>query len=91
MVDIEVRSETKRVLLEMYGDDPAALIDFAFKSNVLDVNKCRIAIIKRFYYDLCNDGLTACEAKIRTAERFFRSEKTIENLIYNSFYKDIRI
>ena len=91
MVDKEVREATKAVLLEMFDNDPVALLDYIFKGGVLDVNKCRIAIIKRYYYGLCNDGLTACEAKQRTAEKFFRSVSTIENLIYNSFYKDIRI
>ena len=90
MVDIEVRAETKKVLLEMF-DDPEKLLDYAFKSGVLDVNKCRIAIIKRYYYELCKSGMTACMAREQTAAKFFRSEKTIENLIYNDFYKRIRI
>ena len=91
MVDKEVREATKEVLLEMFDGDPVALLDYAFKGGILDVNKCRIAIIKRYYYGLCNDGMTACAAKQQTAVKFFRSVRTIENLIYNDFYKGIRI
>jgi hypothetical protein len=91
MVDIEVKSETKAVLLEMFGNDTSKLLDHIFNGGVLDVNKCRIAFIKRHYFNLCKSGIQPAQAKAQTAERFFRSEKTIENIIYNTFYKDIII
>ena len=90
MVDSEVRKETKRILLEMFDGDTEAMLDHVFRTTVLDVNKCRIAIIKRYYYELCKT-MTAAQAKELTAEKFFRSEKTIENIIYNPFYKAIKI
>ena len=89
MVDTEVKTETKKLLLELF-DSREKLIDYAFKGGVLDVNKCRIAIIKRYYYDMISSGMTACMAKEQTAEKFFRSVRTIENLIYNDFYKGIK-
>ena len=91
MVDKDVESEVKQVLIEMFPDAPVEMLDYAFKCRVLDVNKCRIAIIKRFYYSLISGGMTSAEAKSLTGTKFCRSEKTIENIIYNEFYKDIRI
>ena len=90
MVDTDVEKSVKEVLTEMFPGSPVELIDYVFKCRVLDVNKCRIAIIKRYYYQQC-ETLTAGEARDLTAEKFCRSAKTIENLIYNEFYKDIRI
>lgn len=91
MVDNEVKTEVAGILLEKYPDANLEMVNYLFKCKVLDVNKCRIAVIKRFYLSLVESGETACNAKRITGERFFRSEKTIENLIYNPFYKDIRI
>jgi hypothetical protein len=91
MVDADVIKEVKQVLVEMFPDAPVEMLDYAFKCRVLDVNKCRIAIIKRFYYSLISGGMTSAESKYFTAEKFCRSEKTIENIIYNEFYKGIKI
>ena len=91
MVDTEVEKDTKALLLGMFPGMPGEMIDYAFKCRVLDVNKCRIAIIKRYYYSKVDEGLTAYEAREETGRKFCRSEKTIENIIYNQFYKDIRI
>lgn len=91
MVDREVIIEAKKVLESLFPGYDREMIDYLFKCRVLDVNKCRIAVIKRYYRDLIKGGLSAAEAKYKTAERFFRSEKTIENIIYNPFYRDIVI
>ena len=91
MVDSEVRIETKRILLEKFGNDTGAMIDFIFAGDVLDVNKCRIGIIKRHYTRLCRGGMTGINARIETGKAFFRSEKTVENIVYNQFYKKITI
>jgi hypothetical protein len=91
MVDHEVRVETKKILLEMFPNDQSKMIDYIFKGQTFDVNKCRIAIIKRNYRRLICSGCTPIRAKEMTAERFHRSEQNIANIIYNEYYKPIFI
>ena len=91
MVDREVQSETKRILQEMFDGDTAALLDYAFKGKILDVNKCRIAVIKRYYRRLVCSGVAPVRAKEMTAEKFNRSGSNIDNIIYNPYYKPIYI
>lgn len=91
MVDKDVRFEIKTIVGDLFPGVPDEVVDYLFKCRVLDVNKCRIAVIKRYYRELISQGKTATEAKGLTAVKFYKSEKTIENLIYNTFYKDITI
>lgn len=91
MVDAEVEKEVTAILCDLFPDAPGDLIHYAFKNRIIDVNRCRIAVIKRYYYGMINAGKSAGEAKSYTAAKFFRSEKTIEHLIYNDFYKDIKL
>lgn len=91
MVDSDVKKEVIRVMTERFPDTPAELLEYAFSCKVLDVNKCRIAIIKRHYQSLVDGGMTASDAYIVTGEKFCRSENTIRNIVYNEFYRDIRI
>lgn len=88
VVENHVKEKTKEILIGMFGEDTASLIDYAFECNILDINKCRIALIKRYYHEQLRN-YTATESKIRTAEQFCIAEKTVENLIYNSYYKSI--
>jgi len=83
MVDQDVELQVKSVLSGMFPGAPAELVEYAFKCKILDVNKCRIAIIKRFYYQQKCDGLSAQSARDCTAIKFCISEKTVENIIYN--------
>jgi len=91
VVDIDVQNETKRLLLTMFPDDPVAMLDYAFKHRVLDVNKCRIAIIKRYFSDLRKGGMKYLDALDKSGETFSKSPKTIENIVTNDFYKLISI
>lgn len=92
MVDMKVRQKVHEIIAAEHGECTVDwLIDYLFKCNVLDVNKCRIAIIKRHYYDLVESGLSCSEAKEITAGKFSKSVSTIDNIIYNPFYKGITI
>lgn len=90
MVDREVMIETKRILTGQF-EDSAAMLDYIFKGKILDVNKCRIAIIKRYHKKLVDSGMPATRAKELTAEKFHRSENTIRNIVYDPFYKEFFI
>jgi hypothetical protein len=91
MVDREVMCETKKVLTEMFDGDTQTMINYLFKGKILDVNKCRIAIIKRHYRRLVQSGINPVRAKQMTAEKFNRSENNINNIIYIEYYKPIFI
>lgn len=91
MVDADVQNEVIDILTALFPDAPSDLIRYAFKNRIIDINRCRIAVIKRYYYGMIKGGMSAGDAKSYTAEKFCRSEKTIENLIYNDFYRDIKI
>lgn len=86
---VNVRQQTREILIEMFGAEASELIDYAFDCNLLDQNKCRIALIKKTYKDFTKE-MTCTEAKFQTAEMFCISEKTVENIIYNDFYKPIK-
>ena len=90
VIEAKVRKETQEFLIEKFGPECNALLDYLFLCNVLDVNKCRIALIKKYYRDhLCSNP--AYEAKRLTAETFCISEKMVEDLIYKEFYKKIAL
>jgi hypothetical protein len=90
MVDDLVVREIKDHLISRFGEEAESLIDYAFSCKILDKNKCRIAVIKKYYKSMLEDH-SAGEAKILTAETFCISEKHVENIIYNEFYKAISL
>lgn len=90
MVDREVMIETKKILSDQFSNQ-AEMIDYIFKGRILDVNKCRIAIIKRYHRKLVESGIPANRARELTAEKFHRSENTVRNMVYDVFYKEIFI
>lgn len=67
------------------------LIDYLFRCRVLDVNKCRIAVIKRDFMSHVDGGMNCEEAKQHLAVKYFKSENTIRNIVYNPFYRDLKI
>lgn len=92
MVDREVEKRVKEIIAgEMAGVEISELLDYLFRCRVLDVNKCRIAVIKRDYSRLVSDGVQCVDAHQELAVRYFKSENTIRNIVYNPFYKDLKI
>lgn len=90
MVDDIIVKEIKDHLIGKFGEDVEPLIEYAFSCKILDKNKCRIAVIKMYYNEMLGDH-TPGDAKLMTAETFCISEKHVENIIYNDFYKSISL
>jgi len=90
VIDDQVREEIKEVLVGMFGSNTYEMIDYAFECNILDVNKCRIALIKRKYREARETNSCTVSKRI-VAEQFCIAEKTVENVIYNSYYEPIKV
>jgi len=90
VIDDKVKEEIKQILVGMFGSDTSDMIDYAFSCNILDVNKCRIALIKRKYQEARQNNTSTVSKRI-VAEKFCIAEKTVENVIYNSYYEPIKV
>lgn len=89
---VNVKETTiNEILQRQEAQDPKALLEYLFAKNVLNVRLCRIALIRKHYFDLLrkNPDLQIIDAKELTAEDFAVSVETVNKAIY--YYSKVDI
>lgn len=81
----DIKKETKAVVMDLTkGLTTDQLLEYLFKSRIVDERLCKIALIRRRYYQLFREdkNITGVEAKFICEEEFGVSQKFVEHAIY---------
>lgn len=82
-----VQRLTKQAILEIVGEEVLTteqLIDKLFQSNVMSEKNCKIALIRRRFYELLstNPKMNQTEARFICEDEFDAPETFVKNAIY---------
>lgn len=82
-----IKNETKTAVLSMLGGVASnydELMDYLFKSKIIDERLCKIALIRKRYYELLHDNkeMLYVEAKFICETEFEVSATFVDRAIY---------
>ena len=82
-----IKEDTKTAVLSLVGGtvkNYEELMDYLFKANIVDERLCKIALIRKRYYELCqeNKDMKYVEAKFICETEFNVSATFVDKAIY---------
>lgn len=93
MQNEEIIKGTSKIIIEKHKGDFSIfeLVSYLFESGIADVKRCRIALIRRRFYQLLqnNSQMKIGTAKDIISEEFEISVSSVDKAIY--YFKDITL